>query len=167
VITPSRPNYLPLLVTDLEKFLKTFPGAQKLSSGVGVFGTAEAYALVWELGSRRLLKYGPVPKTLWSTNRLGEQAILTKQAPKGYVGINAKKAKKIFKEELAKVKINMQNMNLSKLRLEIALDNAALRLARIISDSAPVDSGDLRSQIQSISTDEMDDFDDDQGILFL
>lgn len=164
MIAPSRPNYLPLLVTDLEKFLKAFPGASTLSSGVGVFGTAEAYALVWEFGTLRWS--APGPRTTWGTNRLGQQRVMSKQAPRGYVGINAKKAKKIFKEEISKVKINMNNMELSKLKLEVALDNAALRTARLVSDSAPVDSGDLRSQIQMIDTDDMDEFDEDQGVLF-
>jgi hypothetical protein len=150
------------------KALGALAGIQtSMSVGVGVFGSAAAYALVWELGSRRLKN--PGPKTCWGANRFGETVILTKQAPMGYVGIHAGDAQKILSDEVGSVKMDLGDLNRSKLNLEVALDNAAQAIARIMSDSAPVDSGDLRSQIMSISTDEAEflDTDDDQGTLFL
>lgn len=162
-----RPGFMPLLVMDLDKSFGPVGDLSKISSGVGVFGSAAAYALVWELGTLRWPQ--PGPKTIWSTNRYGERVIMTKQAPHGYVGINATVAQSILHEELVKVKFNLADIARYKLDLEVAMDNAAIRIARVISDDAPVDSGDLRSQIQLISSDEVDllDTDSDQGTLFI
>lgn len=162
------PSYLPfVLLSKTDSFGELAKIDSSMAVGVGVFGSAAAYALVWELGSRRLKS--PGPKTVWGKNRYGKKVILTAQAPEGYVGIHAGDAKEILNEELGTVKWALNDLNMSKLRLEVALDNAAIRIARIMSDSAPVDSGDLRSQIMSISTDESSylEQDDNEGTLIL
>ena len=164
----SRPSYLPLIkVANQASFGELANIDSSFSVGVGVFGSAAAYAMVWELGSRTLLT--PGPKTTWGVNRKGEKAILTKQAPAGYVGIHSDDAYALLSQEMATVKWDMSDLAMSKLRLEVALDNTVLALARMISDSAPVDTGDLRSQIMSISTDEEQylDIDDDVNTLLL
>lgn len=123
-----------------------------LSVGIGVFGPATAYALVWELGSNRIKT--PGPKTVWGTNRFGAKKIFSKQAPKGYVFINSKKAQKIFYTALKGVQFDLSDMDTSKIKLEVAMDNAAQQIAGLMRQSAPVDEGTLRSGIQAIFTDE-------------
>jgi hypothetical protein len=142
-----------LVIKELPAFMQEFVSLGKITVGVGVYGSAAAYALVWELGSRRLKS--PGPKTMWSTNRDGERAILTTQAPHGYV-TPTDEFWPIIEEEVGR--INFGNAKTSKeaaLRLEVALDNASHRIAAIIAQRAPVDSGDLRSQIMGIDADEM------------
>ena len=123
-----------------------------VSVGVGVFGPATAYALVWELGSNRLKK--PGPKTTWGTNRYGQKKILTKQAPKGYVGVNAKKAQKILYQAVQGVKFDLSDIDASKIKLEVAMDNAAQQIVGLFRQTAPVDEGTLRAGMQPIFTDE-------------
>lgn len=152
---PGRPSFQPLLtIKDLSNALSEFVGLGKARAGVGVYGEASAYALVWELGSRRMKS--PGPKTMWSVNRNEERAILTKQAPIGYVtptdeffGIIEEEINNINFGRAATAK-DMVNL------LDIALDNASQRIAKIIAQRAPVDSGTLRSEIQGVDSDESD-----------
>lgn len=120
-----------------------------VSGGIGVYGSAAAYALVWELGATK--RKSPGPKTLWSVNWKGDIVILTRQAPRGYVGFISDQFWPIIEEELDKVDFGASSLNL---RLEVAMDNASQRIARLVSDTAPVDSGDLRSQIMAVDSDE-------------
>lgn len=144
---------------DLANFLAEFEGLDEpISGGVGVFGSAAAYALVWEYGAPppwRIKK--PGPKTLWGTNPLGESKIMTRTAPEGYISIHEDELWPILEEELGHVKFSSKTADGIRLELEIAMDNASQRFARIISDSAPVDSGDLRSQIQYIDSGDKDE----------
>lgn len=161
---------LPLLLfKDIPSALEEFIGLDKLAAGVGVFGNAADYALVWELGSRRLKS--PGPKTLWSTNREGEQAILTKQAPYGYVTPVDEFWPIIYSEVNAVDFTRARTPREMTLLLDVALDNASHRIARIIAQRAPVDSGDLRSQIQGIDADELNSLSiedsEDDGTLIL
>lgn len=144
------PLISPLLsIQSIPDYLSDLEDIQDISGGIGVYGSAAAYALVWELGSRRLKR--PGPKTLWSVNRDGNIAILTRQAPRGYVGFISDQFWPIIEEELSKVNFASRSL---KMQLEIAMDNASQKIARLVSDTAPVDSGDLRSQIQGVDSDE-------------
>lgn len=148
---PSKPRTVPRIeFKELSSFLAEFDGlSEPIKGGIGVFGSAEAYALVWEYGSNRT---HPGPKTLWGTNPLGETKIMTKTAPEGYISIHESEMWPILAEEIAKVKFSSKTADGIRLELEVAIDNASQRFARIVSDSAPVDSGDLRSQIQYIDS---------------
>jgi hypothetical protein len=151
----GRPNLAPLLIIkSINDALAGYINIKNISAGIGVYGSASAYALVWELGSRRLKK--PGPKTVWSQNRLGQKAILTKQAPFGYVGIAVNQFWPIIKDELNRVQFDPVDAKRTALNLEIAMDNAAQRMSKIVADIAPVDSGDLRSQILQVDSDELD-----------
>lgn len=142
------PSLMPLVsIQNIDKFMSNIDGLQSISGGIAVYGSAAAYALVWELGSRKLKK--PGPKTLWSTNRLGRRAILTRQAPFGYVGYVSDQFWPIIRTELAKVDFTGSSIRLA---IEVAMDNASQKIARLVSDTAPVDSGDLRSQIQYVDS---------------
>lgn len=145
------PSLMPLTVfDDLDGFLKEIENLKSVSGGVGVYGAAAAYALVWELGSLRLKS--PGPKTLWSMNRNDEIAILTRQAPRGYVGIISDQFWPIIEKHMSEVHFGSSNL---QLEMEVAMDNASQEIAGLIREIAPVDSGDLRSGIQGISTDEV------------
>lgn len=165
-----RPSLAPLVVfTEIEKFLQEFEGIGSVSGGVGVFGSAAAYALVWELGSLRLKQ--PGPRTVWGTNREGEKRIMSSQAPEGYVGVISDEFWPIIEEELGHLSFKGTDSHEIRLELEVVIDNAMQRIARIISDAAPVDSGDLRSQIQYIDSGEMDlqeatDLESDSTLIF-
>jgi hypothetical protein len=154
-VIPGHPALLPLIVVkDLSTALEQFVGLGNVSAGVGIYGEAAAYALVWELGSRRLKR--PGPKTLWSVNREGERAILTKQAPFGYV-TPTDEFWPIIEEEIAHIDWGEADNNKEMVMLiEIALDNASQRIAKIIAGRAPVDSGALRAGIMGVDTDETD-----------
>jgi len=148
-----RPSLRPLIAfQNLDTYLEEFKNIGNLSGGVAVYGSAAAYALVWELGSLRMKQ--PGPKTLWSVNRNDERAILTKQAPFGYVGYISEEFWPIIQEELQKVNYSSKDSRRMRLELEVALDNASHKIAELVRSFAPVDSGDLRSQIQGVDSDE-------------
>jgi hypothetical protein len=146
---------MPLLTfKDLSSALSEFVGLGKLSAGVAVYGEASAYALVWELGSRRLKT--PGPKTLWGVNRNEEKAILTRQAPSGYV-TPTNEFWPIIEDEIKQVNFaEASNAKEMMMLIEVALDNASQRIARVIAQRAPVDSGTLRSEIMGVDSDETD-----------
>ena len=143
-----------LMIKDISSALAQYMNLPEITGGVGVYGPAAAYALVWELGSRRLKS--PGPKTLWSKNRLGKKAILTKQAPHGYV-TPTDEFWHIIENEIVKVKFEQARSKKDLVyMLENAMDNASHRIARVIAQRAPVDSGQLRTDIQGVDTDEAD-----------
>jgi hypothetical protein len=152
---PIRPAMLPLLVfKDIPNALAELVGLPKMRAGVGVYGEASAYALVWELGSRRMKR--PGPKTTWSVNRNQEKAILTMQSPFGYVTPTSG-FDEIIQDEIAKIDFGKPaSPREMTMLLELALDNAAQQIAKIIARRAPVDSGALRSEILGVDTDESD-----------
>jgi len=164
--SPGSPSFVPIvLIKDVSTILQEFTGLGKLSAGVGVYGEASAYALVWELGSRRLKH--PGPKTIWSVNREGQKALLTKQAPFGYV-TPVDEFWPIIDDALNQV--NFAKASTSKelvLMLEIALSNASQKISHIIAQRAPIDSGDLRASIGGVDADELEDMGLDSGTLVL
>lgn len=143
------PSLLPLAVfEDIDtSSLDDLINLKNLSSGIVVVGPAATYALVWELGSDRLTK--PGPKTVWGTNRFGESKIMSSQAPEGYVGIISDEFWPIIEEELSKVDYGSKYL---QVKMEVALDNASLRIAELVREAAPVDQGDLRAGIQGVDS---------------
>lgn len=149
-----RPSLMPLVMFErLDEFLQEFVDVGTVTGGVGVFGSAAAYALVWEMGSTR----GYVgPKTVWGTNRDGERRVFSSQAPQGYIGVLSDQFWPIIEEELGHLLFKGSTSKEIRLELEVCVDNAMQRIARIISDAAPVDTGDLRSQINYVDSGELD-----------
>lgn len=147
------PSFVPLVRTEnIDSFFSAFTGIENVAGGVAVYGSAAAYALVWELGSKQLKS--PGPKTLWSLNRNNEPAILTRQAPRGYVGFYEDSYWKIIEEELSTVTFKGSDARTTHLQIQVAVDNASQRIAALISAQAPKDSGDLASQISMVDSDE-------------
>jgi hypothetical protein len=74
----------------------------------------------------------------------------------GYVGIAAEQYYQILEEELKKMDLSGTDSKTIKVAFSVAIDNASQRIAKVIRSLAPVDSGELRSQIQMVDTDESD-----------
>lgn len=147
------PSFVPLVRTEnIDDVFSGFSGVHNVVGGVAVYGSAAAYALVWELGNRR--QKTPGPKTRWGINRNDERVILTSQAPYGYVGIGSFAFWKIIEEEIGAVSFSSGSAAEINVRLSVAIDNASQRIAQIIKSFAPVDKGDLVSQIQMVDSDE-------------
>lgn len=142
------PSPMPLAIFDDidTASLDDLENIKTITGGIGVFGPAAAYALVWEMGSKRT-QTGP--KTVWGVNRDGEVRIFSMQAPAGYVGVISDQFWPIIEHELSKVDYGGRNI---QIQLEVAVDNASQRIARLVSDNAPVDSGDLRAGIQYLDS---------------
>ena len=139
-------------ITNLESFLVQLEKMKPIIGGIAVYGPAAAYALVPEYGWAR----GPGKKTLWGTNAKGQRAIMSTQAPEGYVSIHEKDMWPIIIEEISQINFSAKSEKELTIRLEVALDNAAQRIAQLIANSAPVDSGDLKSGVNLVdSTDDI------------
>ena len=122
----------------------------RISSGVQVTGPAAAYAIIWELGAIHLSK--PGPKTMWSTNALGDTVILTIQTPHGYVRINRQRYVQFVQDELSKAQLTQDNFLET---IKDVMGKAAQRAADLISQTAPVDTGQLRGSISAVMPDDM------------
>lgn len=109
-----------------------------------VTGDAARYALIWEWGR---VSCSPGPKTLWGTNPDGETRVMTKTAPSGFIRINRYKYRDIIKEELAAIRWSRLKPSEWNAAVTRALRRAAPRIAQLISDTAPIDTGDLREAI--------------------
>jgi hypothetical protein len=136
-------------IDKLEKSLASLPN--RVHAGVKVFGTDSkgasnvVKALIWEWGSARMKQ--PGPKTLWSVNPAGKPAILTLTAPLGFIRVNQKQYVQIAKDEFSKTDWSKLSLNQY---LAAVIDVAAAvsrRCASLISDTAPIDEGDLRAHI--------------------
>lgn len=109
-------------------------------------GPAAAYALVWEWGSAQLTK--PGPKTTWGTNPDGETVILTKTAPYGYIRTNIPKFRVIIREEFDLVDWAAVSLRSLRSTLQKVLESAAERIAHVIAEAAPYDTGQLYDAIE-------------------
>lgn len=124
--------------------LQSLPGL--MQAGVKVNGESAAYALVWEWGyATRAIE--PGPKTQWGINPAGESKVLTIVAPTGYIRVNRNEYERILREEFHKAEIGEKPISEWEAAMTVILNNAAERCADIIRDAAPVDSGQLRSEI--------------------
>lgn len=123
-----------------------------LRMGVAVSGKAAAYALVWEYGR---VDCKPGPKTLYSTNFEGQQVVLTRSAPLGFIRVNNARYREYVRAEMKgvdwkKLKITQIPSNALK-----ALARAAYKCADLISITAPKDTGELSLAIRSADLSEV------------
>lgn len=133
----------------LERQILEYLGARPtIRIGLVLTGPAAAYALVWEWGSSVLSK--PGPKTTWGTNPNGETVILTKTAPYGYIRTNIPIFRKIIREELDTVDWAAVTVRSLRKTLNGVLASAAERIAHVIAEAAPYDSGQLYEAIEAM-----------------
>lgn len=139
-----------LKVRDVESLAEKFllePGVRPSIRLVLVVGGEVAeYALIWEWGR---VTCKPGPKTLYGTNPDGETVVMTKTAPNGFIRVNRQQYRKILREELKAIQWKkIKKFSQIPPEIEKALNRAAPRCADLIADTAPIDSGDLRSNIR-------------------
>ncbi len=160
------------LFEQLDKYAEELSRLDKVvQSGVIVEGDAAGYALVWEWGNARQTKKGP--KTTLGINPDGKKVWLTIQAPKGYINILTHEFMAIVDEELAHVKFNEGPEAVYK-QISKAAQQAAVKMAQLIKEYVPVDSGDLQSSIKPAGLNEIaaydidvmedDEFEDDSAV---
>jgi hypothetical protein len=116
-----------------------------VQAGVKVGPPGVEYALFWEMGK---VSIKPGPKTLYSTNALGQRVVLTKQAPHGYIRTQKRQFAQIINAEISKVKLSTTKMDSWQSAIEKAADKAAQQCTDLIREAAPVDTGDLRNSIE-------------------
>src|SRR5476649_808458 len=114
---------------------------QEVNAGVASTGPAAAYAEVWEWGNVRQSK--PGPRTVLGTNPDGKSVWLSIQAPFGYIQIHENDYWEALKEELGKVKFSSTTAKGITEELQAAAKKAMKKCAQLISESAPVDTGQL------------------------
>jgi hypothetical protein len=138
-----------LEVVGLEKLDKLFgllpsriEGGVKLAANVAVRG------LVWEWG---IVDINPGPKTQYSTNPDGAEVVLTIQAPHGWIRVNRQQYIQFLKEEWNKVSWATLKASEWEQAIHDMLWAASSRCARLMEDTAPVDTGDLRSGIIAVN----------------
>jgi hypothetical protein len=118
-----------------------------MEAGVKVTGESVAYALVWEWGYATR-KIQPGPKTQWGTNPDGESKVLTIVAPSGYIRVHRTEYEQVLRDEFSKSGLHLLPLSRWEEAMTVLLNKAADRCTEIIRDAAPVDSGQLRSDIQ-------------------
>lgn len=136
----SRPR---MLFDEVQLFLDDL---ETMDLGVTIEITSEgppaAYALVWEWGNARQTKEGP--KTTLGINPNGERVWLTIQAPRGYIRVLTPMFNDIIKDEISKISFT------SKMRgkLTKAGKNIGNRMLKLLQDTVPVDTGELRDSLK-------------------
>jgi hypothetical protein len=141
---------LTLQITGLDKFLQELENDGMIESGVSVEGEAAAYAEVWEWGNARQTKKGP--RTVLGTNPRGERVWLSSQAPYGYIWTNEGKFWDSISQELKKVTFEGPNKRDVREELEKASVRIATEIAKTISESAPVDTGQLSESFRVVES---------------
>lgn len=138
----------------LERNMRSLPDL--MEAGVEVIGSAVAYSLVWEWGSARIKK--PGPKTMYSTNPLGEPAILTLTAPMGYIRVNREVYRQILKEEFSKLDLHAKPIKEWTPAIKKMLGEVARKCRNVIRDTAPIgdppNGGWLRASILEVLPDD-------------
>lgn len=141
-----------LRVKNLDKLVAQFDmgmGARPMVRVLIVIrGPAAKYAFTWEWG-RADCK--PGPKTLWGTNPDGEERVLTRTAPSGFIRVNRAKYRQIIKEELQAVPFYKIPLSQYPRHIKQALGRAADRCGALIAETAPVDTGQLREAIVAVA----------------
>jgi hypothetical protein len=131
--------------------------------GVVSEGDAAAYALVWEWGNARQTKEGP--KTVRGINPDGESVWLSTQAPYGYIRINEPEFTNIVQQEIAAVDFKAAETGEEILAsLKDASARAGARVAELIREVAPLDTGALRESIQGADPNDKDLAVDDEEL---
>jgi hypothetical protein len=103
-------------------------------------------ALVWDMGYvTRVIK--PGPKTLWSVNVLGEPKVLTITAPTGFIRVQRQQYLAVLRDEFAKAQFARHPIGTWAELATTMMTNAAQRCAQLVSNAAPIDTGQLRQSI--------------------
>jgi hypothetical protein len=122
---------------------------QVAEAGVCVEGEAAAYALVWEWGNARQTQIGP--NTTRGINPDGDEVFLSLQAPRGYIRVNSPLYWAAIQQEMAKVKFTSTETGAIFDQLTKAAKGSATRIAEIIREHVPIDTGQLHDQIKVVS----------------
>jgi hypothetical protein len=158
---PAPTVYSTAVIDKLDEFLlELAEHDQEITAGVAAVGDAAAYSEVWEWGNVRQTKQGP--KTTLGVNPDGEKVWLSLQAPFGYIKVNENQYWDVLKDELGKVKFKSTTARGITQELEAAAKKAMKRVAEIIGDHAPVDTGALSKSFRVINPGDamLDDADD-------
>jgi len=160
----------PRLMLDADQldFLRLELGQQNklIEAGVKVEGEAAAYALVWEWGNARQTQ--PGPKTTLGVNPDGERVYLSIQAPTGYIRVLTPQFLAALQEEMGRVRFTSASTGAVTDALEKAAIRTARRIAELIREHAPVDSGELHDDIKVVMPgDSLLDQAEADGSLFL
>lgn len=119
--------------------------AGPVRGGVISEGDASAYALVWEFGNARQTQ--PGPRTVLGTGPNGESAWLSIQAPMGYIRVNEPEYIQILETALIDMDMDLSSGNQIRKEMLKASAIAAEKIADMIRDHAPKDTGALRDSI--------------------
>lgn len=111
-----------------------------------VQGPVAEYAVVWEWGR---IGIKPGPKTQWGTNPDGDKRVMTITAPSGFIRIHRQDFRDIIREEIKDTLAGVRPSGIAK-AVERGLRAAAPRIADIIADSAPEDTGALKEAIRTV-----------------
>lgn len=130
----------------LDRMFSQFP--EEIKAGVKVSGPASNYALVWEWGR---VDITPGPKTQWSVNPDGQEAVLTIQAPFGWIRVNREQYLEFLRDEWSSIDLTSKSQTTWIQALHDMLWNASSRCASLMEDTATVDTGQLRSGIIAVN----------------
>lgn len=130
----------------IDSLFSQFPDIIK--AGVKLSGPATAYGLTWEWGR---VDINPGPKTEWSTNPDGETTVLTIQAPHGWIRVNREQYFQFLRDEWDNLNLVDKPASAWVQALHDVLWNASSNCARLMEDTAPVDTGQLRSGIIAVN----------------
>lgn len=130
----------------LDQIFSKFP--DQIKAGVKLSGPAVAYSLVWEWGR---VDIHPGPKTQWSTNPDGETTVLTIQAPHGWIRVNRQRYLEFLQEHWGDLDLNSKPIGQWVSALHDMLWDASSDCAKLMDDTAPVDTGQLRSGIIAVN----------------
>ncbi len=120
----------------------------EIVAGVASIGEAAEYALTWEFGNVHQTKKGP--KTVLGIGPDGSRVWLSIQAPFGYIRINENRYWEIIADEAEKVALSGTTPAEIRRELEDMARRVTERVADVIQDTVPVDTGALRASIQPV-----------------
>lgn len=135
-------------IDDIGSFLKELEDDRVVEAGVAVVGPAAAYAEVWEWGNARQTKKGP--RTVLGTNPRGERVWLSSQAPYGYIWRNESVFWDSIRQQLEKVSFSGPTKREITSELVKATAAASEEMVKTVSDSAPVDTGQLSESFVAV-----------------
>ncbi len=154
-----------LSLKEVKKALDSFREASAggpVRGGVASVGEASAYALVWEWGNSRQTQKGP--KTVLGTNPDGSQVWLSLQAPFGYIRIHEPEYIQILEKELEAMDFDALDARDIRTAMELAAIRAGEKMAALIRETVPLDSGDLKESIVAMDSDDPDLEKVDEGL---
>ena len=147
-VLPPFPDYSDTF-KQLGTYLLAIEGLDKMVQvGVASVGDPSAYALVWEWGNARQTKEGP--KTVLGINPDGEEVWLSIQAPRGYIRILTPQFMTLIRKEMKSVDFAKTTSKAIYKELKAAAMRIADKMAEMIRETVPVDTGDLQTSIQPL-----------------